>query len=69
MNMLTVIKMNAKEFKGLLLENYYRLIRFTKINNYYLIKQQTKNDLLLFATKLIKKYLMLKYTKNTIIYF
>ena len=43
--------MTAKELRYIIFGNYYRLIGFTKENNYYSIKK----DLLLLATKLIKR--------------
>ena len=61
--------MTAKERKDFLFENYYRRTGFTKENSYYSRKYQKKKYLLLLATKLIKKYLMLVMLKNTINYF
>ena len=52
-------KMKIKELKDFIFENYYRQIEFTKENSYYSMKHQKKKDLLLLATKLIEKKLML----------
>ena len=46
--------MAVKELKYFILENYYRRIRLTKGNTYYLIKNENNKDLLLLATKLTK---------------
>ena len=42
----------TKKLKDFIFENYYRQTGFTKENNYYLMKHQKKDDLLLLATKL-----------------
>ena len=47
--------MTVQELKDFIFENYYRRIGFTVQNIYYSIKHQKKYDLLLLATKLIKK--------------
>ena len=47
-------KMTIKELKYFKFGNYYRRIRFTKENKYYLMKHKNKKYLLLIAAKLIK---------------
>ena len=44
-----------KEFKYFIFKNYYRKISKKKANRYYPIKHKNKKNLLLIATKLIKK--------------
>ena len=46
-----------KEFKYFIFKNYYRKISKKKANRYYPIKHKNKKNLLLIATKLIKKIL------------
>ena len=59
--------MTLKECKEFILENYYKQIGFDKENSYYSMKNQKKTkDLLLLATKLIKKCLILINLENTI---
>ena len=53
-----------------LYKDYYRKIGFPLKNGYYSIKhQKKKKDLLLLATKQVKKYLILLVLNNTIKYF
>ena len=57
LNILSAMKkMTIKELKYFKFGNYYRRIRFTKENKYYLMKRKNKKYLLLLAAKLIKKY-------------
>ena len=48
-------KMSDNEIRDFILENYYKRIRFSKENNYYLMKSLKKKDLLLLVNKLIEK--------------
>ena len=61
--------MTVKELKKFIFESYYRRIEFTKENWYYSIKHQKKKHLKLFASKLIKKCVMLIMLKNTTTHF
>ena len=57
--MLNAIKKKPtdKELKDLIYETYNRRSGFSKENSYYSMKYWSKKDLLLLATKLIKKNL------------
>ena len=47
--------MTVNELGDFISENYYKQIGFVKEKSYYSIKRLKNEDLLLFATKLIKK--------------
>ena len=51
----TIKKMTVNELRDFIFENYYKQIGFVKEKSYYSIKRLKNKDLLLFATKLIKK--------------
>ena len=51
----TIKKMTVNELREFIFENYYKQIGFVKEKSYYSIKRLKNKDLLLFATKLIKK--------------
>ena len=51
----TIKKMTVNELREFIFENYYKQIGFVKEESYYSIKRLKNKDLLLFATKLIKK--------------
>ena len=56
LNVVTTIKnMTVNELGDFIFENYYKQIGFVKEKSYYSIKRLKNKDLLLFATKLIKK--------------
>ena len=52
---ITIKKMTVNELRDFIFENYYKQIGFVKEKSYYSIKRLKNKDLLLFATKLIKK--------------
>ena len=47
--------MTVNDFRGFILENYYKPISFVKKSSYYSMKRLTRKDLLLLTTKLIEK--------------
>ena len=47
--------MTVNKLRDFIFENYYKQIGFVKEKSYYSIKRLKNKDLLLFATKLIKK--------------
>ena len=51
----TIKKMTVNKLRDFIFENYYKQIGFVKEKSYYSIKRLKNKDLLLFATKLIKK--------------
>ena len=64
-NILSAIKkIEIKELRDFIYENYCRQIGFTNENSFYSMKRQ-KKDLLSFVTKLIEKYLILVTLTNT----
>ena len=48
-------KMTVNRHRNFIFENYYKRIRFVKERSYYSMKRLKRKDLLLLATKLIKK--------------
>ena len=57
--------MSVNEIRDFSFEDYYKQIGFSKENSYYSMRRLKKN-LLLLATKLIKKYLIVVMLKNTV---
>ena len=57
--------MSVNEIRDFSFEDYYKQIAFSKENSYYSMRRLKKN-LLLLATKLIKKYLIVVMLKNTV---
>ena len=51
-------KVAAKILREIVFKKYYKRIGFTKKDTYYLFVKVKKEDLILFATKLIKTYLI-----------
>ena len=66
LNIASAIKnMSVNEIRDFSFEDYYKQIGFSKENSYYSMRRLKKN-LLLLATKLIKKYLIVVMLKNTV---
>ena len=66
LNIASAIKnMPVNEIRDFSFEDYYKQIGFSKENSYYSMRRLKKN-LLLLATKLIKKYLIVVMLKNTV---
>ena len=57
--------MSDNEIRDFIFENHYKRIEFFKENNYHSMKR-LKKDFLLFANKLIEKYLILAIRRNTV---
>ena len=56
LNTATAIKkISVNEIRDFIFENYYKRIPFSKENSYYSMKHLKREDLLLFANKLIEK--------------